>query len=212
MRGSDQVSDSLFSYIDLEARVPVEHPLRVIRSLVNDVLADMSGDFTEAYSLMGRPGIAPERLLRSLLLQAFYSIRSERQLMEQLDYNMLFRWFVGLGLDDRVWNASTFCQNRDRLLTAEVSKRFLSGIISHEQVKPLLSRDHFSVDGTLIEAWASMKSFQPIDRPATDDHGDGPKEGSGGARGSGRNRDADFHGQRRGNDTHRSMTDPDARL
>ena len=199
MRGRDQSSGNLFSYVDLEERVPDDHPLRLIREIVNDVLGSLSSEFETLYSHMGRPSIPPEKLLRALLLQAFYSIRSERQLMEQLNFNMLFRWFVGLGLDDGVWDASAFCHNRDRLLEAEVSAQLLAGVIQHHKVGGLLSRDHFSVDGTLIEAWASMKSF----RPKGEDDGDG---------GSGRNAERDFHGEKRSNATHASTTDPDARL
>ena len=199
MRGEDRSSGSLFSYVDLEGRVPVDHPLRLIRELVNDVLRSLSSEFEAHYSHMGRPSIPPEQLLRALLLQAFYSIRSERQLMEQLNFNMLFRWFVGLGLDDGVWDASTFCHNRDRLLEAEVSAKLLTGVVEHRKVRGLLSRDHFSVDGTLIEAWASMKSF----RPKGEDDGEG---------GSGRNADRDFHGEKRSKATHVSTTDPEARL
>ena len=199
MRGRDQSSGNLFSYVDLEERVPDDHPLRLIREIVNDVLGSLSSEFETLYSHMGRPSIPPEKLLRALLLQAFYSIRSERQLMEQLNFNMLFRWFVGLGLDDGVWDASAFCHNRDRLLEAEVSGQLLAGVIQHHKVGGLLSRDHFSVDGTLIEAWASMKSF----RPKGEDDGDG---------GSGRNAERDFHGEKRSNASHASTTDPDARL
>ncbi len=198
MRGRDQVSGSLFSYVDLEERVPREHPLRVIRGIVNDVLVSLSPAFEALYAHMGRPSIAPEKLLRALLLQAFYSIRSERQLMEQLDFNLLFRWFVGLGIDDAVWDASTFCHNRDRFLEAEVSASFLNGVVQHKKVRRLLSRDHFSVDGTLIEAWASMKSF----RPRGSDNDGGP----------GRNGERDFHGEKRCNETHESTTDAEARL
>ena len=201
MRGRDRKSSSLFSYVDLEARVPGNHPLRVIRVIVNDVLAVLSSDFEAAYSHTGRPSIPPEKLLRALLLQAFYSIRSERQLMEQLDFNILFRWFVGLGMDDPVWDATVFCHNRDRLLEAEVSAKLLNGVVEHKKVRRLLSRDHFSVDGTLIEAWASMKSFRPK-AGGDDDNGSG----------SGRNRERDFHGDKRSNETHESATDPDARL
>lgn len=201
MRGEDRLSGNLFSYVDLEARVPARHPLRVIRSIVNDVLVSLSCEFEGLYSPTGRPSIPPEQLLRALLLQAFYSIRSERQLMEQLDFNMLFRWFVGLGLDDAVWDATVFCHNRDRLLEAEVSATLLAGVVGHRKVRRLLSRDHFSVDGTLIEAWASMKSFRP--RGGGDDD-----TGSG----SGRNRERDFHGDKRSNETHESTTDSDARL
>jgi len=199
MRGEDCKSGSLFSYVDLEARVPRTHPLRIIRVIVNDVLSSLSSEFEALYSRTGRPSIPPEKLLRALLLQAFYSIRSERQLMEQLDFNMLFRWFVGLGMDDAVWDASTFCHNRDRLLEAEVSAMLLSGVVEHRKVRRLLSRDHFSVDGTLIEAWASMKSF----RPKGSDDDDRPP---------GRNGERDFRGQKRSNETHESTTDPDARL
>jgi len=201
MRGADQTSGSLFSYIDPEERVPLRHPLRLIREIVNDVLGSLTSDFEAMYSSMGRPSIPPEQLLRALLLQAFYTIRSERQLMEQLDFNILFRWFVGLGMDDQVWDASTFCKNRDRLLEAEVSGKLLSGVIEHKRVRKLLSRDHFSVDGTLIEAWASMKSF----RPKEGDDDDAPE-------GPGRNAERDFHGQKRRNDSHESTTDPEARL
>lgn len=201
MRGHDQTSGKLFSYIDLEDRVPAKHPLRTIREIVNDVLVSLSSDFEAMYSREGRPSIPPEQLLRALLLQAFYTIRSERQLMEQLDFNILFRWFVGLDMEDAVWDASTFCKNRDRLLEAEVSAKLLSGVIEHKKVRRLLSRDHFSVDGTLIESWASMKSFRPKD-------GDDDANSAGG----GRNPDRDFHGQKRRNDTHQSTTDPEARL
>ena len=199
MRGEDALSGNLFSYVDLESRVPGTHPLRLIRTVVNDVLGSLSGEFERLYSHTGRPSVPPEKLLRALLLQAFYSIRSERQLMEQLDFNLLFRWFVGVGLDDTVWDATVFCKNRDRLLEAEISARFLAGIVVHPKVRPLLSRDHFSVDGTLIEAWASMKSFRRKD--GTDDDP-----------GGGRNAERDFHGEKRSNATHESTTDPEARL
>ena len=199
MRGEDRSSGRLFSYVDLEARVPAKHPLRVIRAIVNEVLVSLSSDFAAHYSHTGRPSIPPEQLLRALLLQAFYSVRSERQLMEQLDFNMLFRWFVGLGMDDPVWDASTFCHNRDRLMEADVSARLLRGVVEHRKVRRLLSRDHFSVDGTLIEAWASTKSF----RPKGDDGDDAPP---------GRNAERDFHGEKRSNESHESTTDPDARL
>jgi transposase len=172
MRGDDRASGSFFSYIDLEERVPASHPLRVIRGIVNDVLDGLSPDFAAVYSHTGRPSIPPEKLLRALLLQAFYTIRSERQLMEQMDFNLLFRWFVGLGVDDAVWDASSFAKNRDRLLQADASAKLLGGVIAHEKVRGLLSQDHFSVDGTLIEAWASMKSFRP-----KDGGGDGPGPG-----------------------------------
>ena len=199
MRGEDRSSGSLFSYVDLEERVPSDHPLRVIQGIVNDVLGSLSGEFERLYSRTGRPSISPEKLLRALLLQAFYTIRSERQLMEQLDFNLLFRWFVGLGLDDAVWDATVFCKNRDRLLEAEVSAKLLGGVVAHKKVRRLLSREHFSVDGTLIEAWASMKSFRP---KGGDDDDTSP----------GRNGERDFHGEKRSNETHESSTDADAQL
>lgn len=161
MRGSDAVTGSLFSYVDLEARVPAQHPLRIIRAVVNAVLVSLDGELAQMYAGLGRPSIAPERLLRGSLLQAFYTVRSERQLMEQLNYNLLFRWFVGLGIDDPVWDHSTYSKNRDRLLEADIAKKFLQAILAHPEVAPLLSDEHFSVDGTLIQAWASMKSFVP---------------------------------------------------
>src|SRR6478672_7005823 len=201
MRGSDQHSGSLFSYVDLEARVPKDHPLRAIRDIVNDALSELSSDFAVLYAPLGRPSIPPEKLLRATLLQAFYSIRSERQLMERLEFDLLFRWFVGLGIDDPAWDHSVFSKNRDRLLEGNIAARFLSAVLAQPRVKRLLSTDHFSVDGTLIEAWASMKSFKPTD---------GPNEPP--ADGGGRNQEADFHGQRRSNETHASTTDPDARL
>ena len=200
MRGSDQRSGSLFSYVDLEARVPDDHPLRPIRAIVNEALARLSAAFEELYSRTGRPGIAPERLLRALLLQAFYSIRSERQLMEQLDFNLLYRWFVGLGIDEAVWDATVFCKNRDRLLEGEIAASFLASVVALPEVKGLLSEEHFSVDGTLLEAWASIKSFRP--KEGTDD---GPPLG-------GRNGMRDFHGEKLLNESHRCETDGDARL
>ena len=199
MRGSDGRAGELFAYVDLERRVPAEHPLRVIRAVVNAALGELSGAFGQLYARLGRPSIPPEKLLRALLLQAFYSIRSERQLMERLEFDLLFRWFVGLGIEDPVWDASTFSKNRDRLLAGEVAARFLATVLARPEVKRLLSDDHFSVDGTLIQAWASMKSFRPKDGPAA------PPPG-------GRNDSRDFHGERRRNDTHASTTDPAARL
>jgi transposase len=163
MRGEDRRSGGLFSYVDLEARVPADHPLRPIRAIVDDALNALSGEFAALYSHLGRPSIPPERLLRALLLQAFYSVRSERLLMEQLDYNLLFRWFIGLGIDDPVWHPTAFTTNRDRLLGGEVAAKFLAAVLDHARVRELLSREHFSIDGTLIEAWASMKSFRPKD-------------------------------------------------
>ena len=201
MRGGDERSGSLFSYVDLEARVGKDHPLRAIRAIVNEALAALAGEFSALYSPIGRPSIPPEKLLRAMLLQAFYSIRSERQLMERLEFDLLFRWFVGLGVDDAAWDHSAFSKNRDRLLEGDIAAKFLRAVLAQPRVKRLLSTDHFSVDGTLIEAWASMKSFQA----------EGWVGRTAGARG-GRNGEADFHGQKRTNDTHASTTDPEARL
>src|SRR5215831_5857307 len=161
MRGDGGIFGSLFSYIDLEKRVRADHPLRVIRQIVNAALKSLSGEFARLYSPIGRESIPPERLMRALLLQAFYSIRSERQLVERIDYDLLFRWFVGLGIEDTVWDATTFTKNRDRLLAGEVAAKFLIAVLSQDKVKRLLSSEHFSVDGTLLEAWASPKSFRP---------------------------------------------------
>ena len=158
MRGSDMRTGELFSYVDLEKRVPAHHPLRLIRRIVNEVLADLDGEFAELYAAEGRPSIAPERLLRALLLQAFYTIRSERQLIEQLHYNLLYRWFVGLGVDDPVWVPTVFTKNRNRLLDAEVARKFLAELLNHKEVRALLSDEHFSVDGTQIAAWASIRA------------------------------------------------------
>ena len=199
MRGSDKTSGSLFSYVDLETRIPEKHPLRVIREIVNDTLAWLDAEFSRLYEDTGRESVAPERLLRASLLQAFYSVRSERQLMEQLNYNLLFRWFVGLGVDDPVWDHSTFSKNRDRLLDADVAAKFLAAVLRHAKVKRFLSDEHFSVDGTLIEAWASLKSFRA-------------KDGSDEPPSTGRNGERQFHGEKRKNDTHASTTDPDAKL
>jgi transposase len=200
MRGGDERSGSLFSYVDLEARVGKDHPLRSIRGIVNEALAALSGEFSALYSRVGRPSIPPEKLLRAMLLQAFYSIRSERQLMERLEFDLLFRWFVGIGVDDAVWDHSTFSKNRDRLLEGDLAAKLLSAVLAQPRVKRLLSTDHFSVDGTLVEAWASMKSFRPKDGSGEPPAGDG------------RNREADFHGQKRSNETHASTIDPEARL
>ena len=199
MRGSDAVAGSLFSYVDLEKRVRADHPLRVIRGVVNATLADLSAAFDALYSRFGRESIPPERLLRALLLQAFYSIRSERQLVERIEFDLLFRWFVGLGVDDPVWDATTFTKNRDRLLEGDVALKFLATVLAQPRVKALLSTEHFLVDGTLLEAWASTKSFRP-------------KDGSAPPPDAGRNGEQDFHGQKRSNETHASTTDPDARL
>lgn len=205
MRGEDHRSEGFFSYVRLEARIPADHPLRAIRELVDAALAELSRAFDKLYAREGRPSIPPERLLRALLLQAFYTVRSERQLMEQLDYNLLFRWFVGLSADDPVWDATVFCKNRDRLLDGDIAVKFFASVLSLPQVRNLLSSEHFSVDGTLIEAWASMKSFVPKD-------GGDPPSGQGRGGSGGRNAERDFHGEKRKNDTHSSTTDPDARL
>jgi transposase len=205
VRGEDGRSGDLFSYVDLEARVRADHPLRSIRTIVNEALEALGREFAALYSRTGRPSIPPEKLLRAMLLQAFYSIRSERQLMERLEFDLLFRWFVGLGIDDPAWDHSTFSKNRDRLLEGDIAKKFLAAVLAQPRVKKLLSTEHFTVDGTLIEAWASMKSFKPQDSPQ--DGSDEPP-----AAGGGRNAEADFHGQRRSNETHASTTDRDARL
>src|SRR3954452_21818087 len=201
MRGEDERSGKLFSYVDLEARVRRDHPLRGILVLVNAALLALERDFTALYSSMGRPSIPPEKLLRAMLLQAFYSIRSERLLMERLEYDLLFRWFVGIGVDDAAWDHSVFSKNGDRLLEGETAAKFLAAVLAQPKVKRLLTTDHFSVDGTLIEAWASMKIVKPKDGSCEPP-----------AHGGGRNAEANFHGQKRLNDTHASTTDPDARL
>ena len=192
MRGKFDDQGALFSYISPEKRVPENHPLREIRELVRDVLKELTHSLGKLYASEGRPSVPPEQLLSALLLQVFYGIRSERQLMEQLDYNLLYRWFVGLSPDETVWDPTTFTKNRDRLQKGEVFEKFMNKLLNHPQVKPLLSDEHFSVDGTLIEAWASQKSFRSKD--------DSDKDG------------ADFHGQTRSNDTHASTSDPDSRL
>jgi transposase len=192
MRGKDQQSDNLFSYIRLETRIPADHPLRPIRKLVDEALLKLSPALSKLYAREGRPSIPPERLLRALLLQALYTVRSERMLMEQLEYNLLFRWFVGLSMDDVVWDATVFCKNRDRLLDGDIARKFMTSVLNLPQVRCLLSNEHFSVDGTLIEAWASMKSFVPKD------DNDAPPSGGGAGRG-GRNAERDFHGEKRAN-------------
>jgi transposase len=190
MRGDERFQGEMFSCVTLEQRVPADHPLREIRKLTDAVLVSLNSDFDVLYSASGRPSIAPEYVLRALLLQAFYSVRSERQLVEQLDYNLLFRWFVGLGMDDAVWNHAVFSKNRDRLLNADVAQRFFAAV--NGLAKRFMSDEHFTVDGTLIQAWASHKSFRRKD--GSDDDG------------------ANFHGQKRSNETHQSTTDPEARL
>jgi len=195
MRGDDNQQDGMFSYISPEKRVPADHPLRPIRKMVDEILKEMSPAFSRLYSPVGRPSIAPERLLRSLLLQIFYSVRSERMLIEQLQYNLLFRWFVGMEMDEAVWNHAVFSKNRERLLNEEIAETFFRRVL--ERAKPFMSDEHFTVDGTRIEAWASQKSYRRKD-------GKSNPPGVGG--------DVDFHGEKRKNETHASTTDPDARL
>lgn len=204
MRGADRRSGQLFSYVDLESRVRRNHPLRKIRDIANEALVALGAEFAALYSRTGRPSIPPEHLLRAMLLQAFYSVRSERQLMERLDTDLLFRWFVGLEIDDPVWDATVFSKNRDRLLEGAIAAKFLAAVLAQPRVKTLISTDHFSVDGTLIEAWASMKSFKPKAEVGAPD--DEPPSGGG------RNAEVDFKGQTRSNETHASTTDPQARL
>lgn len=200
MRGNDQQNTTLFSYISPEERVPADHPLRPIRSMVDQALKGMSPLFETLYSHTGRPGIPPERLLRALLLQVLYTVRSERMLMEQLDYNLLFRWFVGLNMDDPIWDVTVFTKNRDRLLEGDVAVAFFKQVLSQARAKALLSDEHFSVDGTLIEAWAGNKSFKRKDSPP-----ESPPDDPG-------NPEVDFHGENRKNETHQSTTDPESRM
>src|SRR5256712_68160 len=199
MRGHDDQAAHLFSYVSPEQRVPADHPLRAIRQMTDRVLAKLSRKFTRMYSDIGRPSIAPEKLLRTLLLQVLYTIRSERMLMEQLEYNLLFRWFVGLNIDDPVWDATVFSKNRDRLLAADVAALFFQAVLDEAKARDLISDEHFTVDGTLLEAWASLKSFKKVDDddPPPDDPG---------------NPTVNFHGESRSNKTHASTTDPDAKL
>jgi transposase len=201
MRGSDERTGALFSYVDVEARIRPGHPLRQIREIANAALSSLDGDFEKLYPpRLGRPSIPPERLLRAMLLQAFYGIRSERQLMERIEFDLLFRWFVGLGVDEAVWDHSSFTTNRERLLSGEIAAKFLRAVLAQPKVKRLISSDHFSVDGTLIEAWASIKSFRRKD--GSDDDPQGP----------GRNAERSFRKEKRSNETHASTTDPEARL
>ena len=206
MRGTEKNQQSLFSYISPEQRVPKDHPLRSIRMMVDKALMQMHSRFNDQYSKTGRPSISPEQLLRALLLQIFYTIRtirSERLLMEQLDYNLLFRWFVGLSMDDPVWDHLTFSKNRDRLLNTDTATAFFQYVRDQARQQDLMSDEHFTVDGTLLEAWASMKSFQPKGKG----NDDGPSDS-----GQGRNPTVNFRGQKRKNETHASTTDPDSRL
>ena len=199
MRGKDVHQNHLFSYVSPEKRVPPDHPLRRVKTMADQALKGLTREFGQLYSDLGRPSIPPEKLLRALLVQALYSVRSERQLMEQLDYNLLYRWFVGLNVDEPVWNASTFSKNRDRLLARDIAQKLLAQVVDQADAAQLLSHEHFTVDGTLIEAWASLKSFRRkgSDEPPPDDKG---------------NPTVNFHGEKRSNQTHESTTDPDARL
>lgn len=200
MRGDDREDQSaMWSYVPMERRIPSDHPLRAMRPLVDALLRELSPRFDELYSRVGRPSIAPEKLLRALLLQVLYTIRSERLLMEQLDYNLLFRWFVGLEMDDPVWAATVFTKNRERLLSGEIARAFFDQVVAQAQERGLLSDEHFTVDGTLVEAWASLKSFRRKDAPPA------PPDDPG-------NPTVNFRGERRSNTTHASTTDPDARL
>lgn len=200
MRGADVNQTQMFSYVSPEKRVPADHPIRELRRMVEEALKGLSGRFSRMYSIMGRPSIPPEKLLRALLVQILYTVRSERQLMEQLDYNLMFRWFVGLNVDEPVWDASTFSKNRERLLKGDVAEAFFDQVLKQADEEGLVSNDHFTVDGTLLEAWASLKSFQRKEGPPS------PQDGEGS------NPSVDFHGEQRKNDTHESMTDPEARL
>ena len=200
MRGDDERQASVWSYIPLEQRVPADHPLRPMRAMVDEVLRELSPQFSRLYATVGRPSIAPERLLRALLLQVLYSVRSERLLMEQLDYNLLFRWFVGLAADDPIWDATVFTKNRQRLLEGDIARAFFDRVVAQARQGGLLSDEHFTVDGTLIEAWASLKSFKPKGTPPAP-----PPDDPG-------NPTVNFHGERRSNATHASTTDPEARL
>src|SRR2546427_711424 len=200
MRGDDREDQgAMWSYVPMERRIPADHPLRAMRPLVDALLRELSPRFDELYSRVGRPSIAPEKLLRALLLQVLYTIRSERLLMEQLDYNLLFRWFVGLEMDDPIWNPTVFTKNRERLLAGEIARAFFDRVVAQARERGLLSDEHFTVDGTLVEAWASLKSFKRKAAPPA------PPDDPG-------NPTVDFHGERRSNTTHASTTDPDARL
>ena len=201
MRGDDQQTGHLFSYLSPEQRVPADHPLRAIRQMTDEALRQLSPQFEAIYATTGRPSVPPEQLLRALLLQALYTVRSERLLVEQLEYNLLFRWFVGLGMDDAVWTPTTFTKNRDRLLEGDIARQFFAAVLAQARARHVLSDEHFTVDGTLLEAWAGQKSFTRKDGrrrgPSDDDPG---------------NPTVNFHGERRSNTTHQSTTDPDSRL
>jgi transposase len=202
MRGDDTHQDRLYSYVSPEQRVPADHPLRAIRCMANTVLERLSPQWDALYSKLGRPSIPPEKLLRALLLQVLYTLRSERLLMEELDYNLLFRWFVGMNLDDPVWDATVYCKNRERLLQGKVAEAFFQEVLKLAAEQHLLSDEHFTVDGTLIEAWASLKSFKKKEAGQTPPP---PRDDAG-------NPTVDFHGEQRSNATHQSTTDPEARL
>ena len=201
MRGTEEVQDAMFSYISAEQRVPKDHPLRAIREILNEVLERLSPQFDSMYASTGRPSIAPEKLLRALVVQALYTVRSERMLMEQLNYNLLFRWFVGLQMDDPIWDVTVFTKNRQRLLEADVAKMFLEAVVHEARNRRLLSSEHFTVDGTLIEAWAGQKSFKKKDWNKKEN----PPQDPG-------NPTINFRGEKRGNETHQSTTDPECRL
>src|ERR1017187_10706526 len=202
MRSQDIQEVALYSYVSPEQRVPADHPLRPIREMVNAVLRTLSAEFDKIYSIGGRPSIPPERLLRALLLQVLYTVRSERMMMEQLQYNLLYRWFVGLNMDDVIWDVTVFTKNRERFLDGDIAQKFFAAVLDQARAADLLSDEHFTVDGTLVEAWASHKSFKP-----KDDHKAPPR-----IAGCIKNPDVDFRGRHRCNDTHASTTDPDARL
>jgi transposase len=203
MRGDNEQQAAMYSYISPEQRVPADHPLRPLRKMTDEIFKQLSARFDQLYSRTGRPSIAPERLLRALLLQVLYSVRSERMLMEQLEYNLLFRWFVGLNMDDAVWDATTFSKNRDRLLRGEIGEEFFAAVLELARTKELLSDEHFTVDGTMVEGWASLKSFQPKEASGRD-RDDKPDDPG--------NPTVNFRGQKRSNETHRSTTDSDLRL
>lgn len=203
MRGQDNSTEAMFVFLSPESFVPKDHPLRPIRKMVDAALAELNPEFQKMYSHTGRPSVPPEKLLKGLLLQAFYTIRSNRLLVEQIGYNVLFRWFLGMSLDEKVWDHSVFSVNQDRLIQTDLAKKFLAQIANQAREHKLLSDEHFSVDGTLIEAWASIKSFRPKDEPPQDEPPQAPK---------GRNEERDFHGKKLKNDTHASTTDPDAKL
>jgi transposase len=200
MRGADYQQNDMFSYVSPESRIPADHPLRAIRAMSEEAIGGLTRDFSRMYSRIGRPSIPPEKLLRALLLQMLYTVRSERQLMEQLNYNLLFRWFVGLSVDEEVWDASTFSKNRDRLMEGDIARKFFRRVVDQARQGDLLSAEHFTVDGTLLEAAASLKSFQRRDKPSGSDPDDPG------------NPSVNFHGEKRSNQTHESTTDPDALL